>query len=1491
MTVQYNMMCTTAQGNRMLRICGRHELMNEKEKNFSFMSINIRIAERNELMQIINCMIQVFMGAISGYYTNKLAISHLFTDISLPWGTWKAVIKKGGNKERLAEDLSDLAEDKIIGKQKQLENTDKKAYLYQELSKSEVLLALDQCVEEIFQKLEKSEIGQRSLTEIFENFLKENQVLQLLEEAFITMAADWNFKDFISEETFTKFFYELWEKELAPKLLGEHGLEQFFENLCRELGEEENSITLQIVLGDDICKKIEEVLLKKIEEILNAMDNDRDRMRMEGYLSSICRQIGIETVVREFLFSLQEKTLGEVLSISEKSWFFEKLFDILEQKEIQKSLQDLFEIFKQELIQSNFKLSDLLPENCLESEIIKNSLKEQLKKLQPFLSDLYEDNREFLSKRVAEELTTVINEGTGNFLQNMVLFSAKDMIVKKMQEFLKEKLPEKIKEFLEMPSEEFCIELCSALGNLPISALAEKLSFEVIFGVLKKSLSKKNDFCEDILKKAENISFAVFLTDDLIDSFSKKAEKKALLFLSNWLKGEEKKKQIEQAIHFLLNTLWEKPLQKKEMERVLKEVKKQALPEKLFTRLEQWIIGKKEKESTLSQLIYKKFSEIKVKEFFVSFIKKEQKTGKLLETIFGKYKNTITVGTMISMIPKESLKEKIRELFIKNAGNYISIKPVVKKKILALDEDMLCTMMQKFMGTQLRPLNRIGGALGAMIGFFLWLLNPSLNVSLPMVGLAILCYALVGIGTNILALRGLFRPYHPEERMWLKHFAKKEKTKKNPVMAVYHFLSKIPGIKTLFCLGYIPEKKEIIARQLSSFVADNFLKPEDLLPEIKITTGLVQEFLKNHKDAIGDYAIKKLWKIDWDDFLKQTVEKRLTQKEDKQKLCSLFWQEIEKKGSPFLAKIAFLSLQEIEKKTVGSYLSSAQIEKGLTKVLLKQIEQIMEKKEIQKEFLEGYYQKNLKEKEMGTFFLDEKEMMAQKMVNAFFDFLCGDMLFLWIKNAILKLFDSSEKQCITELFHGKVGELIEENKDALEMFFFRMLKQGCNQYLISHEEELVDKLDLEIQNMMDTMANMPLGGMAASMLGTKQLIAKVFHNLFIEPPIRDTRFYGTSFQDKGNEGEEAFEEKKQEEFSEKEEIVLQERLSDELFDKNEIVILEKIDNILETQIVVLTIERLEELLFAIKEEKGKQKEQARKDWVDRFYTKFAIWKQCRMQGKGIKQMQELSENLLSFAGTKTVGSYVKLVNNAFLEEIIWQKAIKEVKSVILKQAMEQACQECFQYLFTTYIYSDSLQRYLSVMTEDMLITMVQTNWKRFSSLPCITRFLSELVSFDMAALLEKQESSLSVLIKELCLSLKEKESVQKGCQKLILGGLETISDFYQEESENTININNVRTIMLELLDSINDAFHYQKENQAGLYKVADTVDFANIIYLAVMDMTDEQIEKLFKGFAGQYFFSLKLSGALGFIFGVPVFQWIAAIVLLGKELTEKKKED
>ncbi len=41
MTAQYKVMCTTAQGNKPLRGCGRHELTSEKRKNFSLVSITI----------------------------------------------------------------------------------------------------------------------------------------------------------------------------------------------------------------------------------------------------------------------------------------------------------------------------------------------------------------------------------------------------------------------------------------------------------------------------------------------------------------------------------------------------------------------------------------------------------------------------------------------------------------------------------------------------------------------------------------------------------------------------------------------------------------------------------------------------------------------------------------------------------------------------------------------------------------------------------------------------------------------------------------------------------------------------------------------------------------------------------------------------------------------------------------------------------------------------------------------------------------------------------------------------------------------------------------------------------------------------------------------------------------------------------------------------------------------------------------------------------
>ena len=160
-------------------------------------------------MQIINGLIQIFMGAVSGYYTNKLAISHLFTDIPLFGNrSWKAVIKKGGNKERLAEDLSEIAEDKILGN-----SSERNSYLYQELSKEEVLHSLDQCVLAVFEELEQGETAQTSLVTVLREFLTRDQEKEILENVLETICSEWRLRDVISERAFTDFCMENFGKE------------------------------------------------------------------------------------------------------------------------------------------------------------------------------------------------------------------------------------------------------------------------------------------------------------------------------------------------------------------------------------------------------------------------------------------------------------------------------------------------------------------------------------------------------------------------------------------------------------------------------------------------------------------------------------------------------------------------------------------------------------------------------------------------------------------------------------------------------------------------------------------------------------------------------------------------------------------------------------------------------------------------------------------------------------------------------------------------------------------------------------------------------------------------------------------------------------------------------------------------------------------------------------------------------------------------------
>lgn len=1530
-------------------------------------------------MQVMNCLIQVLMGAVSGYYTNKLAISHLFTDIPLPGGnSWKAVIKKGGNKEQLAEDLSEIAQDKILGTSVEKGGKPKKdSYFYQELSKKETEDALSRCVEEIFKELSESSIAKKTLAEVVSDMLKQDRgQYRLLEHSLLTAAGDLTLGDLIGEKAFTEFCEELWQGqfglaesglqtaenleitgslEKTDSLQKTGGLEAFLEQALLELSEGEK-LTLEAVFGKECCEQAERLLTEKICNIFgetlyeqenadkqDGMDPDvtgkreldtgrslqteSERLKLEGHLQSVCRQLGFGTIVRNFLVSLREKTVGDLLSSEGEVWLSEKLCALFDEPQIQENLRTLFAVLVEQIKQADWRLSDLLPEGCLEQEGFLEMLKEQLQNLQPFAAVFYEENEEFLAERLKSELSAVIDEGTGNFIQNMVLFSAKDMILEKLEEFLKEKMPGKLEQFLADPSEEVCQEICGGILQIPVAGLVDKLTFEQALLFLKKAClfgKEKTGISSYVIKNIRKLSLASVLSYDTIDFLSKKADRFLMDMISEWLKGNEKKEQLEAVVHFLFGKLTTKPLRRQEAEKLSKAFREKHLAEKIsdwfcghFAKKEASLdgetdgtenlleYGKERKQQQILSWVYGQISGIALRDMLEQFLPKPQV---LLEGLMENYGKRVTVGDLISSVPKEPLKKKIYGKFLEKAADYLPIKGIVKEQVQAMDEDTLCAMMQKFMGTQLKPLNRIGGALGAVVGFLVWAVNPLMEMSPLSVLIAVVSYGLIGIATNVLALRGLFRPYHIEERSWLGRFAKKDGILSGAVMGIYHVFSKIPGVRNLFCLGYLPEHKEMIAERLAEFVAGNFLQPKDLLPEIVIKPEMVRGFLQEHKDKIAEKAAEALRKADRNQIVAM-IEKGISNGDFAEALTG----KIKALDLSFAAEKVYPQFETCREKPLGTYLDSETMAGVMTDVLQKQAGNIavdfqsdLKKqseifsgsREMMMESLRSFYEKKLKDKTVCAYFSEGGEMSAQKGSEVLTSCLYGEGL--WNKladmlsEAVVVLERQREKtlgdflaQMVSD--HGgdilsgvpeTVGDdtraagfdrLFEEKERAVSAYLLAMIKDALQKYLEKNEERLVDKLDLEVQNMMNDMAEgMPLGGMAASMLGTRQIIAKVVHRVLIEPqPLEAENQW--SYEEETNP----------------QEIICRQRLLEELVDRNEEMLLAKIGEIIRRQMEMRTAGELWELL-------GMGEETMRRQWSRHICQMLSgAWQQGKEQS--MAAAEALLGDIVSFAGGCTVEEYLGLLRKEFVKETLEKALLSEVLFAVQKPSVGAACRDFFRYGMDSLL-SMPCESVLSVVTEPVLADALNVCWKRLCSLPCVSSLCFELLTAKHIECREDGSDSMSVLLKEALDALWQKENVWEASRECLDGGigilLECLEDGQEkkEGEHSDVETDRLQRVFMEILGSLEEALRYDNTDRAGLADVAGQIDFERIIRLAVMDMTDAQMEALFQGFAGRYFLSLKLSGALGFVFGVPVLKYAAAVVALGSEFTGKRKE-
>jgi len=169
------------------------------------------------------------------------------------------------------------------------------------------------------------------------------------------------------------------------------------------------------------------------------------------------------------------------------------------------------------------------------------------------------------------------------------------------------------------------------------------------------------------------------------------------------------------------------------------------------------------------------------------------------------------------------------------------IAPIVNKELSKLEPAEINNMVQDFMGKEMKVINILGAVLGALVGlgsaigvYFLELHQSFIWKIFAAYGAA---FALVGIGTNYLAIKMLFRPYKG-----------------------------LFGINKIPFIGVVAANKPRFAVNIGNFVKERMLNDNAL-----------QNFFVSHKDDAQNEIYKKISESDFAVIDKLTSnEERLT---------------------------------------------------------------------------------------------------------------------------------------------------------------------------------------------------------------------------------------------------------------------------------------------------------------------------------------------------------------------------------------------------------------------------------------------------------------------------------------------------------------------------------------------------------------------------------------------------------------------------------------
>lgn len=801
---------------------------------------------------------EVLTGSITGYITNSIAIKMIFREYGVGSLKLGGVIIK--TREEFIDNISTLVERDIINPETLKEELSKESFKNSIVDFADDFL--NQSIYENTSNLKLRELnGFNSTIDKTDNYMK-ICLNQHLPNIFDDICKNIYLKDILNKKQ-GKYISD----QLFKSILHILNNSDFIEENVKDFYNENKNINF----GEFFGNKLSDVVIKNLEDILKNLHidlkNNFDK-DMDAVFENTLKTLEINKILSSLEEKLLEKSIIDLVANADNIKFSKGLIDKIKDFTVSDNGKRLINNFSKELhnlLKSIDKpvlelLSDDLKSNV--ESFFKDKLQYAIKEIILWIEKNKEDIEGLIEKAIDDTISS-IDDGMKKNVLGLVRDKFLNDVAKKFD------IVSKITDYLEQNAD--IDSISKDITLIIIKYLREEKISDIIY-----KLEKNKVFTAESLSNAINYNIANYIDYLPEDYFSSLLNKKVgdifSISLVKFFENHIKYPVLDLLKHKYIYT---EKATKTITEELIKNVK----------NIDTLNLGELVSDDLLSsnydaikKLVIKNLhsNESNIIKSISTELEKSIGSLSLYDSLKGNLRDTLLKDFI------EEISNKI-ELLLKNSSNidlklfldtinsldnikseatnftlstlkknlpYIlngTIKKSVSSNLRDLKDEELQTMIEEFMGKEMKPITVIGALLGAIVGIGMYFFDNSVTqynyLTATLISVAV--YAFVGLLTNVQALEMLFKPYYEK---------------------------RILGVKIPFTPGVIVSRKPRFAKSMSTFVDEELLKKNSMeelfnknadiiLNSIKNTISkdnykLVVDFFNNHSEAIADKSFK-----------------------------------------------------------------------------------------------------------------------------------------------------------------------------------------------------------------------------------------------------------------------------------------------------------------------------------------------------------------------------------------------------------------------------------------------------------------------------------------------------------------------------------------------------------------------------------------------------------------------------------------------------------